>query len=243
MTLPKKVAIMQPYFFPYIGYWQLMNSVDCFVIYDNIEFTKKGWFHRNRFLQNSEPCLFSLPLKKGSDYLNVNQRFLADDFAKERVKLIRKIEAAYHKAPFFDSAFALWQDCLLYDNSNLFEFIYFSLTKIREYLGITTPIVISSGLSIDHALRSQEKVLAICKLLGASEYFNPGGGSDLYSAETFEKEKIGLKFQNPPNIAYPQFTGLHQPNLSILDVIMFNDVNSIKKMLGSASWFSAGGSE
>ena len=102
-----KLGIMQPYFFPYIGYFQLINSVDTFVIYDNIQFTKKGWIHRNRFLQNGKDTMFTLPIKKDSDYLDIDQRFLSENFGPECDKLLRKIEGAYKKAPYFNDVFPI----------------------------------------------------------------------------------------------------------------------------------------
>src|SRR5690554_2832006 len=96
-----RIAIMQPYFLPYLGYWQLLNCVDTFVVYDDVEFTKKGWIHRNRYLSNGSDQMFSLPLKKDSDYLDVRDRYLADSWESEKIKLRRKIEGAYKKAPYF----------------------------------------------------------------------------------------------------------------------------------------------
>ncbi len=96
-----KVAIMQPYFLPYIGYFQLINAVDKFVIYDNIEFTKKGWINRNRILVNGKDEFISLPITKASDFLHANQRYLASNFENEKNKILRKIKESYRKAPYF----------------------------------------------------------------------------------------------------------------------------------------------
>ena len=85
-----KVAIMQPYFLPYIGYLQLLNSVDKFILYDDIEYTKKGWINRNRIVDGE---IITLPLKKDSDYLNVVERRLSDDWRKQKTKLLNKIES------------------------------------------------------------------------------------------------------------------------------------------------------
>lgn len=239
MSSPSKVAIMQPYFFPYIGYWQLMKAVDCFVVYDNIEFTKKGWIHRNRFLQQGEPELFTLPLKKDSDFLSVRQRALAERFVTERVKLARRIEAAYRKAPYFTTVFPLWQQCLAYESTDLFDFILHSMKKISGYLEVATPIIVSSELQVDHQLRGQDKVLAICQALGAAQYYNPIGGRDLYQADAFSKAGIALFFQQSRTIQYPQFGEHFQPSLSILDVMMFNPVEAIHQMLQAVEWTAA----
>jgi hypothetical protein len=100
-----KLAIMQPYIFPYIGYFQLINTVDKFVVYDNIQFTKKGWINRNRILINGKEEYITLPLKKDSDYLNIDQRVLSDVFKEQRNKILRKINESYKKAPGFKTAF------------------------------------------------------------------------------------------------------------------------------------------
>lgn len=239
MTMPVKVAIMQPYFFPYIGYWQLIQAVDSFVVYDNIEFTKKGWFHRNRFLLQGQPELFSLPLKKDSDFLTVGERFLSDRFAVERVKLARRIEAAYRKAPYFAPAFSVWQECLACHEDNLFQFLFHSIKTICNYLGITTPCIVASDVAIDHRLRGQDKVIAICQQLGARQYYNPIGGRALYQAESFSEAGLTLFFQQVGDIHYRQFQHAFQPFLSILDVMMFNSVAEIQRMLQQVDWLVA----
>ena len=137
-TQNKKLAIMQPYFLPYIGYFQLINAVDQFVVYDNIKFTKKGWIRRNRILLNGADQIFSLPLRKDSDYLDVCNRYLADSFAVESKKLLRKIYIAYHKAPFYLDAIKILKQCLSYNERNLFKFIFYSFIFVFYYLGIYT---------------------------------------------------------------------------------------------------------
>ncbi len=226
-----KVAIMQPYFFPYIGYFQLINSVDEFVIYDNIQFTKKGWINRNRILVNQKDDFISLPLQKDSDYLNVNQRFLSDTWSVDRKKMLNKIVESYRKAPQFESAYPLFEKCLMIEESNLFGFIHHSLKETLQYLSISTKIKVSSTINIDHQLKSEEKVLAICKAQNASTYINPSGGIELYSKERFEQNGIRLQFQNSNPINYIQYKNEFVPWLSILDVLMFNTKDEIKSFL------------
>src|SRR6188768_4511537 len=110
------IAIMQPYLFPYIGYFQLMAAVDEFVVYDNIEFTKKGWINRNRILVNGKDTFITLPLKKGSDYLNVNDRYLADSWLTDRTKLMNKVTEAYRKAPQFNLAYPVIKKCIFFED-------------------------------------------------------------------------------------------------------------------------------
>lgn len=228
----KEIAIMQPYFLPYIGYFQLLNKVDEFVLYDNIEYTKKGWINRNRMLQNGKAEYFTLPLKKDSDFLNINQRFLAENSKLEIEKTLRKIKANYMKAPMFNSFFPIVEDIFLYNEKNLFSFILHSIQTMMEYIGISTPIIISSTLS-EHVetLKSQEKVIQICKEMNADCYINPIGGVELYDKLTFQENGIELNFMQANNIHYPQFKNEFVPFLSILDVGMFNEKEEIQTLL------------
>lgn len=115
-----KLGIMQPYFLPYIGYWQLLNAVDKYIIYDNIEFTKSSWIRRNRILLNGKDKMFSIPIKKDSDFLNIDKRELTEDSIKERVKILNQIKVAYKKAPEFEKVFPLLQKIFLCEEKNLF---------------------------------------------------------------------------------------------------------------------------
>lgn len=222
---------MQPYFFPYIGYWQLINEVDKFVIYDNIEFTKKGWIRRNRILMHGKDRMISLPIKKDSDYLDVNKRYLADSFKKDKVKLINQIKMAYSKAPEFNMVFPLIETAINCEEDNLFEFIKTSIMTITEYLGMDTEIIISSDIDMDHSLMNKDRVIEICKKLHGNKYINPIGGVDLYSKEDFESEGISLEFIRADLVEYKQFNNMFVPGLSIIDVIMFNSKDRVKEML------------
>lgn len=226
-----KLAVMQPYFMPYIGYWQLISSVDKFIIYDNIEFTKKGWFNRNRILDGNHDRLFTIPIKKDSDYLPVYQRFLADDSDQEIARILRIIEITYKKAPYFNEVYPLIQKCFLFQDKNLFAYIYNSVQIVCAYLQITTPIILSSQIPIDHSLKSTQKVLALCQAEGATTYINAIGGKDLYANEDFSTEGIELKFIQSNPINYQQYGNSFVPWLSVIDVMMFNDGTTIKRML------------
>lgn len=226
-----KLAIMQPYFFPYIGYFQLLHAVDKFVVYDNIEFTKKGWIHRNRILVNGADTYISLMLKKDSDYLNVRERVLSEDFEKEKERIIRRIEGAYKKAPFLAETISLIREIIRYEDKNLFSYIYHSIDRMRDHLDIATELVISSNVSINHDLKGKDKVISICRKLGASDYINPIGGVELYKTEEFTNNKIDLSFLRSREIRYKQFNSEFVPWLSIIDVLMFNGKEGTKQML------------
>ena len=222
---------MQPYFFPYIGYFQLINAVDEFVIYDNIKYTKKGWINRNRILVNSKDSYISLPLRNDRDDLDVRDRFLADTWTVDRNKMLNRLTESYRKAPFFDTVYPMVKKCILFEEKNLFLFIYNTLVEIKLYLEIKTKYTISSTIMIDHSLRSANKVLAICKDRNASIYINPIGGIELYDKNVFKRQKIDLQFIKTDNSAYKQFDNEYIPFLSIIDVMMFNSKDEIKKML------------
>lgn len=224
-----KVGIMQPYFLPYIGYFQLMNAVDKYVIYDNIQYTKKGWINRNRILQNGKDVLITIPVEKDSDYLDINERRVSNNFDKK--KLLYQIREAYRKAPYFDSIMPLIEDIVMCEESNLSAYIYNSIERVRSFLNIDTEIIISSTLNIDHSLKGQDKVIAICKELETVDYYNAIGGQVLYKKEDFKKENINLYFVSSDPVEYKQFKNKFIPWLSILDVMMFNSLDEIKEML------------
>ena len=226
-----KIAIMQPYFFPYIGYFQLISAVDEFVIYDNIEFTKKGWINRNRILVNGQDAYITLPLKRDSDYLDVRERFLADSWPRESRIMLNRIAETYRKAPNFGLVFPLIEKCILFDENNLFRFILNSLVLINEYLQIPTPLLASSTILIDHELKAEEKVMALCKARNATEYINPIGGLKLYQKGDFQRAGLNLHFLKSNDITYKQFENHFVPWLSIIDVMMFNSKEEIKKYL------------
>ena len=224
-----KIGIMQPYFFPYIGYFQLIKAVDVFVVYDNIKYTKKGWINRNRMLQNGKDVMFSLPLKNDSDYLDVCERELAADFNRD--KLLNQFKGAYRRAPYFAQTFPLVEQIVRYEEANLFRFLHYSIAKTCKHLGIKTEIRVSSDIAIDHDLKNQDKVLALCEAIGANTYVNAIGGIELYDKTRFRDEGVELHFLKTDEFSYPQFGDGFVPWFSIVDVMMFNSKESITKML------------
>lgn len=224
-----KLGIMQPYFLPYIGYFQLLASVDQFIVYDNIKYTKKGWINRNRMLQGGRDEIFSLPLKKDSDSLDVVERELTADFNRD--KLLNQFKSAYRRAPHFDQTFLLVEQIVRYEDTNLFRFLHHSIVNTCVYLGIQTEIRISSDIAIDHSLKGQDKVLALCEAVGATTYVNAIGGMDLYSKEIFRERGIDLKFIKSHPFEYEQLGNEFVPWLSIIDVLMFNELPAIRRQL------------
>ncbi|MFM9840709.1 MAG: WbqC family protein [Cyclobacteriaceae bacterium] len=226
-----KIAIMQPYFLPYIGYFQLINVVDKFVIYDNVQFVRKGWINRNRILVNGKDEFVTIPLKKDSDYLDIDKRQLTDTFNADGEKILRRIKESYRKAPYFEQVFAFVEDLIKYNPDNLFSFVFNAVMKVCVYLEINTELVVSSSIDADHSLKSEQRVLSIVTKMNAQTYVNAIGGQELYSIESFKNSKVELKFIQSDLIPYKQFNNEFVPWLSILDVMMFNSKDEIKKML------------
>ncbi len=231
-----RVAIMQPYFLPYLGYWQLIAAVDAFVVYDNIKYTKKGWINRNRFLHNGKEALFSLPLRKDSDFLDVNQRYLADSFDRE--DLINRFREAYRKASAFADFMPVLEDIIRCPAVNLFDYIRYSIGTVCSYLELKTPVIVSSTINCDHSLKSAERVLAICQVLGADTYVNPPGGKELYNKADFARHGITLQFLQPNLTEYLQFGDVFVPWLSIIDVALCNASEQVRHQVLSGYSFN-----
>lgn len=231
-----KIGGMQPYFLPYIGYWQLMNSVDKFLVDDDLQFMKAGWINRNRILLEGRALFITIPLKNGSNSsfysLKIRERFISDRYFDEDAdKFLRKIRAAYLKAPYFNKAMPIIEKCFLFKEKNLSRFIFNSIKIISEYLEITSEIIFSPQIEIDHSLKGQERVIEICKNFSATSYINSFGGLELYDSKSFESNGIELKFLKSKTNEYKQLDNEFIPNLSIIDVMMFNSKDDIKKML------------
>jgi hypothetical protein len=226
-NIPMRVAVMQPYFFPYIGYFQLLASVDVFILFDNIQYTRKGWINRNRLLlRNGQDKMFSLPLKSAPKFQDICDRELAATF--DRDKLVGQFREAYQRAPYFEQTFELIERVIRHEDANLFCYLYNSLIQTCKHLGIGTKIRLSSQIAIDHTLKSQEKVLALCESMGADVYVNSIGGVELYSRDLFRKNRIELKFLQSRPFEYAQFGAAFVPWLSIIDVMMFNSTDAIR---------------
>ena len=224
-----KIAIMQPYFLPYIGYFQLIECVDLFVIYDNIKYTKKGWINRNRFLRNGTDHVFTVPLRRDSDSLDIKDRAVAEDF--DRRKLVNQLREPYRRAPHFEEAFPVIEKSVLSPMQSLFDYVQGSVGEVCRHLGIGTGIVASSSIATDPGLTGKDRVLAICKATGADGYVNPIGGQTLYSRDEFQTRGVALEFLSSHALTYVQFGEPFVPWLSIVDVMMFNSLATIREFL------------
>jgi hypothetical protein len=221
---------MQPYFFPYMGYWQLLNAVDIYVMYDDVNFIKGGWINRNRILMDGSATFINVHMCGASPNKLINEVEVSDD-KRSRGKTLRTLESCYRKAPYFKNVFPIFENILIQKEKNLAQYLKYSIKKVCEYLNIETRIIVSSKINKNNNLKGQDKILEICKILGANKYYNAIGGKELYSYDIFKKERIKLSFLKMGMIEYKQFDNKFVPNLSIIDVMMFNEPNKIKKML------------
>ena len=226
------LAIMQPYFLPYIGYMQLMSAVDTFVLYDDVAFINRGWINRNKLLINGQEHLFTVPLKDASQNKRINEVHLADD-PKWRGKLLKTIEQGYRKAPFYPVVMPITEKMVNFTTDSIADLIHFSLTLLNQYLSLTTRLIPSSSVYQNEDLKAQERIMDICRQENATRYINPIGGMELYDKPTFTQAGIDLNFIKAKRVEYPQFRNEFIPWLSILDILMFNDIATVKTMLNA----------
>lgn len=220
---------MQPYIFPYLGYWQLMKAVDIFVVFDDVNFIKKGWIHRNNILVSGQSNLFTLPLQKASQNKKINEIDLSET-ENWREKFLRSIFLAYKKAPMFDEVYALIERIINDSEKNLALFLGNQLKEVNTYLGIDTKLV-SSATYGNETLKAQERILDICEKESADHYMNPIGGRELYDHESFAKSGVSLSFVKTIPFEYSQFKNEFVPWLSIIDILMFNDKEKVHQAL------------
>jgi hypothetical protein len=224
------LAIMQPYFFPYIGYFQLMAAADCFVFYDDAQYMKGGWINRNRILRDSTAAWWTFPVIHDDYRLPIRQRSYSHGSNQIR-SLLGKIEGAYSDAPVYRSVFPLITELLNSRNDNVADHNASILKALALHLGIKCNFLSSSSIQNSSGLQGQARVVDICRQLGAEKFINPIGGLDLYENAAFAEAKIELDFLQARTTHYPQFSSPHLPFLSIIDVMMFNSENRIINML------------
>ena len=221
------LGIMQPYFMPYIGYWQLMAAVDTYVVYDDVNYIKGGWVSRNNILLNGQKHMFTITLNGASPNKLFNEITIKDDFKK----FSRVIESAYRKAPYYAEVSILLDKIYNYEDKSLGAFMMNSFQVVLDYLEIDTKLILSSTIAKDNTLRGKDKVKHICHLLGADTYYNAIGGQELYDKNDFKEDGIDLYFVKTELSPYPQLNNEFVPGLSMIDVLMFNSPTEVKQLL------------
>lgn len=218
-----KGAIMQPYFFPYIGYYQLAYEVDRYVFLDDVTFIKQGYINRNSIILQGRRHDFSIPVLNISSYRNINDHEYSGDFSK----LLKLIESSYRKAPFFSLVMPLVEEVVRDPDNNVARKNAKSLTAVFSYLGLEREYLFSSDVALDRGLKGQDRILALCHKLGVDRYRNAIGGQGLYDADAFTASEIELKFIKTNIRPYSQSKGDFVPHLSIIDILMYCDKPSV----------------
>lgn len=215
----KTVAVMQPYFFPYIGYWQLIHAVDRFVIYDDVNYIKKGWINRNRLLINGKPAYITAPLHQASQFKRICDTALQPS-SIWRDKLVRKIAITYRKSPCFSEVFPIIESLIRHETDGLADYLAHQLQTLAAFMGIKTEFVSSEDRYANEHLSGQARVLDVCKRENATAYVNSQGGRSLYDGETFRRAGVKLSFSVMLPVPYRQRSPEFVPRLSIIDALM-----------------------
>ena len=234
-----KLGIMQPYFFPYLGYFSLIQNIDLFIVYDTVQYIKQGWINRNRILHPNRSGwqYISVPVESASFHSSYRTPILNIKISNKKPwkeRILNQL-AHYEKAtPFASTAIDFVRECLAINETSISRLNVSILEKCTNLLEIEFQYLFSSLLNIepDPIHSAEERILDLCDFLGAKEYVNLPGGTNLYNAEKFKKRGIKLTFLNLPTFVYQTAKYSFEPNLSIIDLLMWNkpdDINSFLK--------------
>lgn len=228
-----RIGIMQPYFFPYLGYFQLISRSDRFILFDDVQYIRHGWINRNRILKPGGGWQYVVaPLQKHRQTdLIKDISFHEDDAWKE--KIVRQLEHYKKKAPHYRETMELLNRCFQLSDTHVTRYNAAVLELICRTLGVPFTIEISSQMNLDYSNVNDagEWALKICEQIGAKEYINPPGGKDLFDPMKFEKAGIKLNFLSPALSSYNQRQEPFEPGLSIIDVLMYNGIDNTRKMV------------
>jgi hypothetical protein len=230
--MARTIAVMQPYLFPYLGYFQLIAAADVFVLGDDLQYIRSGWVNRNRVLHNHEAKLITFPLKKDRFQLPINQRHLSDTFSEEAERLIRFITHCYNRAPYFAQVMPLVERLIRFPQQNIALYAEHAIREMCAFLHIVTPIMRTSDLMLGKPADKQERIIRIAHTFEATTFINPEGGSVLYDRDHFARNRLLLRFFRMDPVIYRQFRQPFVANLSIIDVLMFNCVEQVQQLLG-----------
>jgi hypothetical protein len=230
-----KIAIMQPYFFPYIGQFNLIHAVDRFILCDDVQYIRHGWINRNRILKYGEGNQYIIaPIAKHKSNTPIRDIRIADG-TQWKNEILKQIEHYRKKSPWFTQVRDLLFDCLAREELNIARLNANCLKAVCDYIGLEFSIELSSGLPLDYSgiVTTEDWALQICRQLGASDYYNPPGGMELYDRAVFRRQDLGLHFVKPVFEEYDQGRQAFEPGLSIIDIMMFNSPGRIREMLNN----------
>lgn len=230
-----RVALMQPYFFPYIGYFDLLASSDLFVFYDDAAYSRGGWVSRNRVAADGKDFNYiRLTLERAPLGTPINDIRLKDP-EEDRNHLLSVLHNVYRKAPYYKAVVAVVERALKDLDGSLSQAAAASILSCAEYIGVHASIKYSKSIDYDRALGPEAKVISICKSLDASSYVNLSGGRELYSEAEFLSNDLSLSFAEPADFSYEVERRAFVPNLSIIDAMMWVDPTVIRKYLSVRS--------
>jgi hypothetical protein len=232
-----KLAIMQPYFFPYIGYFSLIMKSDDFIIFDTPQFMRKGWVERNRIGKLTGGSVYvKVPLNKADLNTNIKDMTI-DDSTDWRAKIISQLDIYKKRAPFYNDVVSVVKDVLESETSSIVHLNKVALEKVCGYIGLDKKFSIFSemDLEIESPKAPDEWALNICKALGVKSYVNAAGGESFFDTKKYSNNDIRLCFIDQPVEEYKQFDDEFEPGLSIIDVMMFNSPERIIEMLSRGS--------
>lgn len=229
----KTLGVMQPYFFPYIGYFQYLYACDEFILYDDVQFIMRGWINRNNILMNGAPHLFTVPLQKASPNRSIADTQVAWGGGWEE-RLIKTVGGAYGKAPQRHQVMELLAEVLDERPTSIAVLATRSIQAVHRYLGLSTVIIPTSSGFGNAGLGRQERLFDLCRNTGSGTCIVPIGGSTLYSREDFNAAGLELHYLHPGLGSYDQRRKeAFVPSLSIIDVLMWNTPDKVIEMLGS----------
>jgi hypothetical protein len=233
MSQERRTAIMQPYVFPYLGYYQLFHASDMFVSLDDAAFIKRGWVNRNRLLLQGKAHTFTIPLSAQSQNVSIRASRVAPDDGW-RKKLLTTFGHAYRKAPHFGKVYPIIEQTLESPAESIADTAERSLLLVLDYLEMPRSVHRSSELDIDPMLHGQDRILAICEKIGTDLYVNPKGGRELYAPERFAARGMRLRFLHMGEVVYDQCSSTpFEPGLSIIDVLMWNSKDAVMQMMAA----------
>ena len=233
----KTIAIMQPYLFPYAGYFQLADLVDEFWLLDTVSFIQRGWMNRNRLRSSAGEVHFTIPVASGFRDQSIQSRAYSPDACHAFDKLQRTLLHTYAKAPHVDRALSIVGAVRAQLDTTLdfTDVTTFALAQCFAAAGITTPIRRVSELQLDPELKAQARIIAACRQAGATRYVNMIGGKDLYAAADFAAAGVSLAFMTAELRPYPQSGLEFMPGLSILDMIAHLPPGEFGALLANAA--------
>jgi hypothetical protein len=234
------VALMQPYFFPYIGYIQLMHAVDLFIVYDDVQYMKGGWINRNLIRIDGGPAWLTLPVHRDSLLLPINERrYVLDGGTRDSVR--QRLRLSYGSAAHYDGVAPIIDGLLSFDDDNIARFNTNLLTELARALGLRCRIALSSAIAKPAGLKGEARVVDLCQRTGAMRYINPIGGMSLYNPAHFDETGIELKFLR--TLVSPVQLDHEASHLSIIDTLMHHGVEGTKSLLTSCQLVGAAPSE